>query len=334
MSRAQRTSPGTRNWSRQALIRSALAVFSGRECLGKTLDLAEGGVGAVLQGTEHRVGERLELVVVFEGATLAFRGTVVRVQPLFQAARVGIRLAASGGEERIAPAGHGLAEAPLAGGALRPAGRGSKPVPWARNALPARFNAGIKSPFIAAHDALALRRDRSRLVRALRRKGLPGGRITYDSLLEMLRQRRLSRGLNRVSRELFRALMRVRYPSFPGSAIRGRVVVPGGDADANLLAGAKVMLDRFAVAEVGPCGSFSAEGIPVPDAPVVLPVSIRGPGLVTTEEVLVSLRAGQATDMLVEVRVRAVRGHWTREDDLLRAYRELCAVGGAPGAGA
>jgi len=167
------------------------------------------------------------------------------------------------------------------------------------------------------------------LTRALRRKGLSMGRVTYDSLLEMLRQRRLPRGVNRVSRELFRALMQERYPSFPGSAIRGRVAGGAAEAGAELLAGAVVMLDRFAVAQVGPCGSFSAEGIPVPDAPVLLPVSIRGPGLVTTEEVLVSLRAGRETSLFVEVPVRRVPHNAPREDGLTRAYRELCAVGSA-----
>jgi hypothetical protein len=322
MPQLERSPFGTRGWPRQPIACTTLAAFAHRECLGKTLDLSEGGAGAILQGAAHRVGERVKLVVVFEGGTLAFRGSLAHVNPQVQSARVGIRFDSPGNAALRRSARFQAAPNRFPEGWVRKLDRG-----------PARFNVGLASPLVASDDALALRRDASRLVRALRRKGLPVGRITYDSLLQLIRERRVTGGLNRVSRELFRTLMQARYPSFPGSAIRGRIAVVGDHADSALLAGATVMLDRFSVAQVGPCGSFLAEGVPVPDAPVLLSVSIRGPGLVTTDEVLISLRAGQATSVFVEVPVRRARGLSAPHDELERAYRDLCSFLAAGNAG-
>lgn len=332
MSTIEATSPGNRSWPRQGFACTALAVLPGRERLGKVVDLAEGGAGAILQGTEHQAGERVKLVLVIGRGTLAFRGSIVHARRLQATSRVGIRFDCSEGSHLADatrwPGGDGARKGSrVLGKRWR-----SQPVPGTSR-RPARFNAGVMGPVVSPHDALALRRDASKLLRSLRRKGLPIGRVTYGFLLELFRRRKVSAGLGRVSRELFRVLMNSRYPSFPGSTIQGRVIVSADDFDGRLLAGAAVMLDRFAVAQVGSCGSFSAEGLPVPDTPVLLPISIRGPGLVTTEEVLVSLRAGEATSLFVEVPVRSVRSLPRREDDLERAYRDLCSLPSIVGAG-
>jgi len=331
MSKAETNSHGNRTRPRQEVGCTALAVLPGRERMGKVIDLAEGGAGLVLQGTEHQPGEQVVLVLVIGSGTLAFRGTVVFVRRLHRASRVGIRFDFSAGGNLADGARWTGGESVKRGDGLRGSRRLIPSVDCGRR--PARFNAGVAGPLLAPHDALALRRDTSMLLRSLRRKGLSVGRISYGFLLDLLRQRRIPAGVNRVARELFRTLMNSRYPSFPGSTIQGRVLVPTDDFDGSMLAGAAVMLDRFAVAQVGSCGSFSAEGIPVPDAPVLLPVSVRGPGLVTTEEVLVSLRAGEATSLFVEVPIRPVRRSPPREDELELAYRGLCAIRSASGAG-
>ncbi|MHB8766001.1 MAG: PilZ domain-containing protein [Deferrisomatales bacterium] len=82
-----------RRWQRRPSTHTVLVEFSDRECLGKLLDVSEGGVGAVLQGTRHRAGERLHLLAAFPQGPRRFLGVVVFAQAASGSSRVGIRLA-------------------------------------------------------------------------------------------------------------------------------------------------------------------------------------------------------------------------------------------------
>ncbi|MHB8766002.1 MAG: PilZ domain-containing protein [Deferrisomatales bacterium] len=318
------TPPHARRWQRRPSTHTVLAEFSDRECLGKLLDLSEAGVGAVLQGTRHRAGERLRLLAACPGTTLRFRGVVVFAQAAAGSSRVGIRL-----EDPPLPpaAGSTRARAP---GARRPGQPEPRPVSSREDPRRGAFrvNIGVWAPLVRPADEAVMATERSRLLESVRGLGVSPGTAGRDSLLAWLHLEALQGARSFISRELFRSAMRHWYPSYPGTTLRGRLVPASGDPGPVALKGALVTLDRFAVAEADASGRFTAEGIPILDAPAVLPVGVRGAGLGTADQVFVSLCAGVGLDLFVELPLKPVALAQESAAGPCPSFRDGCGVEG------
>jgi len=311
--------PWTRRWPRQRAITTMLAVFPGRECLGRTLDLSQEGIGAVLQGTDHREGERVKVVAAFPRGTVGFRGIVAYSAPLGKNSRIGVRLLFPPVPEARGRPAH----LPSHLQPQRPS------VPWAtrgdgRAALPARVNTGLRFPLLSPEDARAMHRDRERLLEELRAKGYRCDRHLYESLLQAYGEQDLRELRAPIARELFRMAMERWYPSFPGTTVSGRLIPPVPRQQ--VPPDAVVVLDRFAVTRVSPEGEFAAHGIPVLDRAAHLPLRIRSSGPMNAARVDLHLAAGKALELRADLQVNPQAAALQDGGALAKAFKDLCAM--------
>ncbi len=110
----------------------------------------------------------------------------------------------------------------------------------------------------------------------------------------------------RMARELFRLAMKRGYPTFPGSAIEGRVRLAetvGRDLSVGQVL---VVLDRYLIARTEADGFFRIEGLPKLDESVELKLRVKDQKFRVAEETVVKLAGGELAETTAEVPLHVV----------------------------
>ncbi|HSH70944.1 MAG TPA: carboxypeptidase-like regulatory domain-containing protein, partial [Deferrisomatales bacterium] len=105
----------------------------------------------------------------------------------------------------------------------------------------------------------------------------------------------------RMARELFRLAMKRSYPTFPGSAIEGRVRLAETVGRELSMGQVLVVLDRYLIARTDADGYFRIEGLPKLDETVELKLRVKDEKFRVAEETVVELAGGELVETQAEL---------------------------------
>jgi hypothetical protein len=148
-------------------------------------------------------------------------------------------------------------------------------------------------------DRLAKESEREAAVRVVRENR----RESYREFIELFPN---SEYRPRMARELFRLTMKRGYPTFPGSAIEGRVRLVETVGRDLSLGQVLIVLDRFVIARTDADGFFRIEGLPKLDETVELKLRVKDEKFRVATETPVVLTGGALEETDTEVPLRVV----------------------------
>jgi hypothetical protein len=303
--------PRRRRWPRERVRFTVLGHFEDRECLGRTIDLGDGGLCAVFQGRDYSVGKVVEVHLVAGDAVRRLFGAVAFAVPHGRNTRVGIRtrgFAPVAGWDRATelPAGYR--------GWRRGPGTPHQEIRWEPSVS---VNLGFYFNLVSPQGRQAMARDRHELIRDIQELYGAGATEPWETVLRrFLHQLPRSPLRSHFVREQFRAEMYMGYPASRGSEIRGRIIPSGTGFSPGRLPQCIIQLDQFAVASSDHRGCFVARGIPSIDEPITVPVRIANHAVLFTQPVAVHLPRARATCIEIDLHIslRALRRPGRRPD--------------------
>lgn len=288
--RPYKSQPSRRRCRRELSSETALLKINYDEILCKIADISPWGIGFSLHRDAAVRGDSVDAEVYFGSALRRFRGTVAFSTEVKDGFRIGVMLPTP----RLSPVA-----ADLCIGSFGDAGLGNNGFSLKKK-IPTRVNLGMHCELSSSADRQSMKLEQLSLARAIAGQGVDLGNGWEMALREFLGRKPEKHFSSLAARELFRLAMVERYPCYPGVSIAGKIRVLGGPSSGRPDLSAAVTLDRFAVAISDSAGNFLAEGIPIPDEPVVLKLGVREPSL-RAASVELSLPAGRAVTMIADL---------------------------------